>query len=94
MVCEPNLNFFKTKRKKKKGLRSFEGLAFNSLTPLPLVDVAGSLKEWPFFPSLNPFPLLPASPSVTDPLSSSSPAKPVFQERTIGSLHPQRICGC
>lgn len=58
MVCEPYLNFFLKLKGEKKGLRSFEGLAFNSLTPLPLVDVADSLQEWPFFPSLNPFPLL------------------------------------
>lgn len=92
MVCELYLNFFFKLEGKKKDLRSFEGLAFNSLTLLPLVDMAGSLQEWPFFPSLNPFSLLPASPSVTDPLSSSPPAKPVFQERSIGSLHAQRIC--
>lgn len=63
-----------------------ENTSFELCAPPPLVGVVGSVLEPPSF--------LAASLSVTDNLLSILYAKLVFQERSSGSSHAKRICGC
>lgn len=80
MGHEVHLNLKTTSEKSL--FEDFEGSAMNSvpLCPCWVLVQCGS-------------PLLPPPP-ITDNLLSIPYAKLVFQERSSGSIHAKRICGC